>query len=303
MSSGSIVTRSATVSLPPALVQPVRLAQARTVDRVADAARVREARLAEPEREVLAEGDRRLVAELVRLHVEHHERDLHQLVDRVVGEVDVVGDARAQARVRREELVHPIVVTGEDDDEPVPLALHHLEQDLDRLLPVVALVLGPVQVVRLVDEEDAAERALQHLLRLRRGMADVLADEVVARAGDDGRALDVAETVQELGDAHRNGGLAGARVAGERHVQRRPVGGEADFLPEPVDDEQRGDLLDPLLDRLEGDELAVEPGEHLVDVRLVEDRLDVDGQGRIGRDRRGERLAHGSVGALVPFWP
>ena len=103
-----------------------------------------------------------------------------------------------QAGVRAEEVVHPVLVAGEDHDELVALGLHHLEQDLDRLAAVVALVLGPVEVVRLVDEEHAAVGAAQHLLRLRRGVADVLADEVVARARDDARLLDVAEPVQDL---------------------------------------------------------------------------------------------------------
>ena len=44
----------------------------------------------------------------------------------------------------RKNVVHPVLVAGEDHDEPVALGLHHLQQDLDRLLPVVALVLGPV---------------------------------------------------------------------------------------------------------------------------------------------------------------
>ena len=138
-------------------------------------------------------------------------RDRHQLVDVVVGEVDVMGDARAEAGVRAEEVVHPVLVAGEDHDELVALGLHHLEQDLDRLLPVVALVLGPVEVVGLVDEEHAAVGAAQHLLRLRRRVADVLADEVVARAGDDARLGDVAEAVQDLRHLHRDGRLARAR--------------------------------------------------------------------------------------------
>ena len=56
--------------------------------------------------------------------------------------------------------------------------------------PIVAFVLGTVQVVRLVDEQHAAVRALEHLLGLRRGVADVLADEVVADVTDDVVARD-----------------------------------------------------------------------------------------------------------------
>ena len=201
--------------------EPVCLPQPRAVDRVADAAAVREARPLDAPLEVGAERLLGARAEDVVLLLEHQVRDRHQLVDVVVGEVDVVGDPRAETGVRAEEVVHPVLVAGEDHDQLVALGLHHLEQDLDRLLPVVALVLGPEEVVGLVDEEHAAVGAAEHLLGLRRGVADVLADEVVAGAGDDPRLVDVAEPVQDLGHLHRHGRLARARVAGERHVQRR----------------------------------------------------------------------------------
>ena len=119
-------------------------------------------------------------------------RDREQLVGAVVGKVDVVGDARRHAGIAGEERVHPVLVAGEDHDQVVALVLHHLQQDLDRLLAVVALVLGPVQVVRLVDEQHAAHRALQHLRGLGRGVADVLADEVVAGHRDEVALADVA---------------------------------------------------------------------------------------------------------------
>jgi hypothetical protein len=64
----------------------------------------------------------------------------------VVGEVQVVRDARAHARVGLEEGVHAVLVAGQDHHQVVALVLHHLQQDLDRLLAVVALVLGAVQV-------------------------------------------------------------------------------------------------------------------------------------------------------------
>src|SRR5581483_11085886 len=151
------------------------------------------------------------------------------------------------------------------------------------LLPVVSLVLGPVEVVGLVDEEAAAVGATEHLLRLRRRVADVLAHEVVARAGHDARLLDVAEAVQYLRHLDRDRRLAGPRVARERHVQRRPLRREADLAPQLVDQQQRRDLADAGLDGLERDQLAVELVEHLEDVRLVEDLAEV---GLVGRRRR-----------------
>ena len=200
MSSGVIVISSSRESSPCGLgEEAVGLAQPGAVDRVADAAAVGEPRPLHAPLEVLAERLLGALAEDVVLLVHHQVRDRHQLVDVVVGEVDVVRDARAdRPGVRPEEVVHPVLVAGEDHDELVALGLHHLQQDLDRLAAVVALVLGLVEVVRLVDEEHAAVGAAEHFLRLRRGVADVLADEVVAGARDDARLLDVAEPVQHL---------------------------------------------------------------------------------------------------------
>ena len=128
--------------------QTIRLAQPGAIDRVADAAPVCETWALDPPLEVGPEGVLGTRAEHVVLVLEHQVRDRHQLVDVVVGEIDVVSDPRAQTRVRAEEVVHPVLVAGEDHDEVVALGLHHLEQDLDRLGAVVALVLRLVQVVR-----------------------------------------------------------------------------------------------------------------------------------------------------------
>ena len=81
------------------------------------------------------------VAELVVQRRQHLLADREQFVVGIVGEVDVMRDARAEAGIGLEELVHPVGVAGENHDEVVALVLHHLQQDLDRLLPVVALVL------------------------------------------------------------------------------------------------------------------------------------------------------------------
>ena len=105
--------------------------------------------------------------ELVLLLLHHEIGDLHELFGREVREVQVVGDARAHAGVGAEERLHAVLVAGEDDDEVLALGLHDLQQDLDRLLPVVALVLGAIQVVGLVDEQHAALGALEHVARLR----------------------------------------------------------------------------------------------------------------------------------------
>src|SRR5260221_14310866 len=94
-------------------------------------------------------------------------------------------DAGPKARITLEELFHPVAVAGENDNEILALRFHDLKEDLDRLLTVVALVLGTIEIVGLIDEQHAAHRLLQDLLGLRRGMADILADQIVARHTDD----------------------------------------------------------------------------------------------------------------------
>ena len=112
---------------------------------------------------------------------EHALRDLLELLGAVVGKVQVMGDARGEPGIRAEEGLHAIAVAGEDHDQILALVLHDLQQDFDRFLPVIALVLGTIQIIGLVDEQHAAHGLLQHLLGLRSGMADVLPDEIVAR--------------------------------------------------------------------------------------------------------------------------
>ena len=249
------------------LEQPRGLAQPRPVDRVADAARVGEPGARDAALDVGAERLARGVAELVGALGEHQLGDGHELLGVVVREADVMRDARAHPGVGAEERLHPVVVAGQDDHEPVAVGLHGLEQHLDRLLPVVALVLGAVQVVGLVDEQHAAVGALDDLLGLGRGMAHVLPDQVVAGHGHHPRRRDVAQRVEDRGHAQRDGRLAGARVAREAHVQRGAGGREADVLAQPLDHQQRGDLADAPLDGLERDQLAVELGEQRVDPR------------------------------------
>ncbi len=110
----------------------------------------------------------------------------------------MVADARFQPGVAGEERLHPVFVAGEDHDEIAPLALHRLEQDLDRLGTVVALVLGLVEIVGFVDEQHAAGGALDHLFGLGRGVADELAHQIVAGDGYEVALAHVAEAMQDL---------------------------------------------------------------------------------------------------------
>jgi hypothetical protein len=204
----------------------------------------------------------------------------------------VVGDAGAHPRVGREEAVHLVLVAGEDDDEILPLVLHHLEEDLDRFLAVVALVLGPMQVVGLVDEEHPAHGPLEDLLGLGRGVADVLAHQLVPGDRHQVAPAQVAQAVEQLAHPHGHRGLARPRRAGEAHVERGPGGVEPEAAPEPVDEEEGGDLPDAGLDRDQSDQLPVEAVEDGVDGEGPALGVDVDE--RVGGQR--------TVVLLLPFF-
>jgi hypothetical protein len=186
-----------------------------------------------------------------------------------------------------------------DHDEVVALVLHHLQQDLDRLLAVVAFVLRPVEVVRLVDEQHAAHCPLDRFLGLWRGVADVLADEVVAGHRDEMAFAHMAEAVEDLRHAHRHRGLAGAGVPGEAHVQRRRLRRQPEVRAQLVDHEQRGDVADALLDGREADQVALEFAEHRLDLALRQHLGDAArlGEARgVGRlDRAHRRFARGGA--------
>ena len=238
--------------------QPARLAQPRAIERIAHAARVGEMRLLDPIADVFLERLARAGAEAVVLLLEHPVGDRSRSTLRVVRKIQVVRDARTHAGVGAEEGLHAVLVAGQDHDQVVALVLHHLQQDLDRLLSVVALVLRAVQVIGLVDEQHAAHRLLQHFLGLRSGVADVLADQVVARHRHQVAFAHVAEPMQDLRHAQRDRGLAGARIAGEGHVQARRLRLQPEVHAQLVDHQQRRDVADAALDRREPDQIALE---------------------------------------------
>ena len=175
----------------------------------------------------------------------------------------MVRDAAAEARIGREELVHPVFIASQDHNQIVSLVLHDLQQDFDGFLAVIALVLGAVQVIGLVDEQNAAHRLFEHFLRLRRRVADILADKVVARHRNEMPAPDIAKPVQNISHPHRNRRLAGPRIAGEAHMKGWRVVCEPEAFSRPLDEQQSGDFPDAGFDRLQPDKLAVELVENL----------------------------------------
>ena len=123
---------------------------ARAVHGVAHRARVREEGHGHAALDVLLEDVAGLVRHLVVEVAAHDLRDLEELVDLVVREVDVVADARRHARDEGEELVHAVLVARQHHDQILAVVLHEGQEDLDGLLAVVAVVRRVVEVVGLV---------------------------------------------------------------------------------------------------------------------------------------------------------
>ena len=195
-----------------------------------------------------------------------------------------------------EKPVHLVGVAGEDHHEVVAVVLHHLQQDFNRLLPVVALVLLAIEVIGLVDEQHAAHRLLQHLFRLRRGVADILADEIVAGHRDEMAAPDVAELVQDLGHAQATVVLPVPGLPVKLMCSVGACARQAEALAHAVDQQQRRDLADALLDRREADQLVVELLQHRADAGLREFGGEID-------LRRGASRARPRSSVSPPFGP
>src|SRR5260370_30674884 len=123
----------------------------------------------------------------------------------------MMSDARPKTRIAPKKFLHAVRVPREDDHEVLALVLHDLQQDLDRLLAVVSLVLGTVEIVGLVNEQDTAHGPLQNLLGLGRAVTNVLPDEVITRGGYEMSFAGEAEAVEDVGQAQAGSCFAGAR--------------------------------------------------------------------------------------------
>src|SRR5258708_22075102 len=114
----------------------------------------------------------------------------------------MMSDARPKTRIATKKFLHAVRIAREDDHEVLALVLHDLQQDPDRLLAVVSLVLGTVEIVGLVNEQDAAHGPLQNLLALGRGVTNVLPDEVITGDGHEMAFADEAKAADGVGHAH-----------------------------------------------------------------------------------------------------
>ena len=162
-------------------------------------------------------------------------------------------EARAQARIRVEEVLHPTRVARDDDDQLVAMVFHHLEERLDGLLPEVVRA-AAAQSVRLVNEEHAAERPRRCLFDLDGGLADVAGDQPGAVGLDQVAAAQHAERAVDLRDEARHRGLPRAGVAVKDQVARGRERLQALLLPKLLHLEEVDELAHVRLHALQADE-------------------------------------------------
>ena len=159
------------------------------------------------------------------------------------------------------------------------MVLHGLQNGVDGLLAEVVLGVS-VEGVGLVDEEDAAQGALDDLAGLDGGLAHVSGHEAAAvhlhqlALGED------AERVVNSRHQPGHGGLAGAGIAGEDHVEGEVRGGEAVVLAELVDRHHVDEVLDLALDGGKAD-VAVQLRLEVFDLLLGLDLLHGGGVGLV----------------------
>ena len=214
----------------------------------------------------LDDGPQRLASGLVEVVAKvaaHPLEDLDELVRGVVGEVDEPREAALQSGVGVDEFLHLRRVAGGDQGEVVAVVLHVLDDGVDRL-PAEVLLAATSEGVRLVDEQRAAERRLEHGSRLRRRLADVAGDELRSVGLHEVALGHEAEGAQDLAEQPGHGRLAGTGVAGEDQVVARLQRRQLAVVTELLDAQQAGQPAHVGLDRLEADEI-VELGEQLLD--------------------------------------
>jgi len=212
----------------------------------------------------------------------HKCSDLHKLIGRVVGEIDVVTDTRHHTGNVGEEPVHSVLVTGNGDDEVILVVLHNVEENFDGLLTVITVVGGIVEVVRLINKENAAHGLLDHLLGLGSGVADVLSNEIVTSGKDDVSATGVTHLGKDLSHPHSDGSLTSTRSTSEGHVERGNGRLEAELTAHLVQNKKSSNLLHTLLDRDETDEVTVQLVQLILDTLLEHELVDGAGRGGVG---------------------
>src|SRR6266568_3745393 len=198
--------------------EAVGLAQACPVYRIAYTAGVGEAGHMHTSLEIGFKGLMGLRAETIHILRKHELSDSKQFIKGIIGEIQVVRNARAETRVGLEESFHTILVACENDDEIFALSLHYLQQNLDGFLSIVPFVLLAVEVVGFVNKEHATHRPLEDFSGFGGGVADILTHQVVACHRYQVPFAHIAEPVQDRRHAHGDRRLASAWWTSKGHM-------------------------------------------------------------------------------------
>ena len=199
---------------------PLRLARDHVLKEIADLAGIRKIlrRAHFPENDLLPHMLLRVIIQRVLVFFAVHEENVHQLINRVVREFNVLIEARAKPRVAVDKILHEVRVARDDHDKIVPMVLHRLEDRVDRLLPERVVLRG--QGVGLVDKEHAAERLLDLLRRLDRRLADVARHESRPVRLDKLPLREHADLLVNPCENARDRRLACARISRKHEVER-----------------------------------------------------------------------------------
>ena len=193
--------------------------------------------------------------------------DLHQLVAVVIREEEIAVEAAFQTGVGSDELFHRPGVARHDHHQVVPVVFHGLQQRLDRLAAKVVLAAGR-EGIRLVDKQHAAERPLDHFLRLQRRLADVARHQTGAVHFHQLALAQHADRCVQTADQTCNRRLTGTGIADEYHVEAHRRHRQVVLLPQLAHFDEVNEVLDVFFDRFQSDQ-ALQLFHQFVEVRLL----------------------------------
>ena len=153
-------------------------------------------------------------------------KDLKQLPETIVLEINERMEPALQAFIGFNEIVHLLGITRYNYSQIVPLVFHCLHQGVDNVRSKAVIFLFGDRI-SLVNEENAAKRLLNDLIRLGCALPDVTGNQVFP-----GNFLHMTfpqqtERMIEFTDHTCNGGFASSRFPAENQVKTGVVVGKA----------------------------------------------------------------------------
>mmetsp|Transcript_7904 Transcript_7904/g.11054 ORF Transcript_7904/g.11054 Transcript_7904/m.11054 type:complete len:312 (-) Transcript_7904:430-1365(-) len=219
-----------------------------TVHGIAHSSGIGEEREGQSLLNVALEGHVSARGKLILMVTGHDLGNVHQLIHLIVGELNVVAHTGGHTRDEGEEAVHAVLVAGQDDHQVLPLGLHHIEQDLNGLLPVILVIGGVVEVIGLIHKQHTTKGFLDHLLGLRSSVAYILAHKIISSGNHNVALAAVAHLSENLTHSDGHSGLTGTGGTSEAHVEGRNSGVKTQVPAHLIEHKQSSNLTDPLLD-------------------------------------------------------